>query len=169
MIKQEERAALDIFYKQFYYSLSNDFPGGRINIRRMYKETNPYKTHPYWLYFPTMKIKWGFRNVNLIVKFDEDKLGFEYKVGQKYYSSLKQFFSRIESVKKYSKAIKSYECLFEETEKSLFIYINIPHIDIHKDLGEQSNELVFLVNAIFDFCLFHRYNSYEIIDILAND
>ena len=78
-------------------------------------------------------------------------------------------WNKIESVKKYSKAIKFYEPLFEETEKSLFIYVKIPHIDIHKDLDPQSNELALLVNAIFDFCLFHRYNSYEIIKILTDD
>ena len=169
MIKQEEREALIIFYERFYDSLSNDFPRGRINITRMYKETNPFKTHPYWLYFPTRKISWTIRNLNLIVKFDEDKLGFEYKGDKKYYSSLKLFFNRIESVKKYTKAIKFYECLFEETERSLFIYINIPHIDIHKDLSEQSNEMTLLVNAIFDFCLFYRYNDNDIIKILTAD
>ncbi len=169
MIKQEERVALKIFYERLYDSLSNNFYRGRINIAKMYKKTDPFKTHPYWLYFPSRKIVLGIPNVNLIVKFDEDKLGFEYKVDKKYYSSLKQFFKKIDSVKKYSKAVNFYECLFEETEKSLFMYISFPHIDIHKDLNEQSNELTFLANAIFDFCLFHRYNFYSIAKILSRN
>jgi len=107
----------------------------------------------------------GMRNVNLIIKFDTNQLGYEYKVDRKYYESLKLFFAKIESLKKFSKDIKFYECLFEESNKCLYIYIKIPHIDIHKNLYEQSNELTFLGNAIFDFLWFGRLNSYKLLDL----
>ena len=165
MIKEEERIALSKFYERLYEYFYSNFSRGRININYHYKKTDPFKSHPYWFYFPATRNAMGMRNVNLIIKFDTNQLGYEYKVDRKYYESLKLFFAKIESLKKFSKDIKFYECLFEESNKCLYIYIKIPHIDIHKDLYEQSNELTFLGNAIFDFLWFGRVNSYEILDL----
>lgn len=166
MIRREERIYLEKFYIRLYEFFIDNFSRGRININRMYKKTNPYKKNPYWLCVPFYKLH--VFNSTLIVKFNTDQLGVEFIVDSQYFDGLKRFFSEVPSFKKFSKQINKYHCQFEENESSIFIYIPIPHIDIYNELPKQKEELTFIANALFDFCVLFRHHFNEINDLIGH-